>query len=151
MFSTKTLKLFSPQPFATPPAAAVAAANAQQLITAWRVGPRSWCWGWGWGRATNHGQLLNGLLSENYGTPKAHKAFTMLGNASQRRLVTFFIVKHSCCCCLSCCCCCLCHSRCCCCCPNPFGVSHKTNIAHIMAEPSQPETSPLLSACVHKF
>lgn len=29
------------------------------------------------GMATNHGQLLNGLLSENYGTPKAHKAFTM--------------------------------------------------------------------------
>lgn len=138
MFSTKTLKLFSPQPSATPPAAA--AANAQQLITACRVGQ------WSWGRATNHGQLLNGLLSENYGTPKAHKAFTMLGNASQRRLVTFFIVIHSCCC-LSCCCCCLCH----CCCPNPFGVSHKTNIAHIMAEPSQPETSPLLSACVHKF
>lgn len=144
MFSTKTLKLFSPQPSATPPAAAAAAANAQQLITACRVG--QWSWGQGWGRATNHGQLLNGLLSENYGTPKAHKAFTMLGNASQRRLVTFFIVIHSCCC-LSCCCCCLCH----CCCPNPFGVSHKTNIAHIMAEPSQPETLPLLSACVHKF
>lgn len=43
------------------------------------------------GMATNHGQLLNGLLSENYGTPKAHKAFTM-PRPGQRRLVTFFIV-----------------------------------------------------------
>jgi len=43
------------------------------------------------GMATNHGQLLNGLLSENYGTPKTHKAFTM-PRPGQRRLVTFFIV-----------------------------------------------------------
>jgi len=42
--------------------------------------------------ATNHRQLLNGLLSENYGTPKAHKAFTMPRPEWRRRLVTFFIV-----------------------------------------------------------